>query len=260
MKKWAGQEISDASIAIHALSDIVYLYTMEEGEDHPEATEQTDALKAVIENLKNFIASEIIESDEDDVINRAAKFDENQMQKLCETLGLEKKGAAISAANLTKVQAIHDHSVGMGAKCNKEAAEPAGDLQKVEGERDEAIAKANALTTEMTGLQKTVADATKVIVDLKIEHAEGEAIGDVLTKMHGEIEKLKAMPMPAKGVTRIVTKADDTGDTKKDKVIEIDPDDPKSVEKAAQELIKISLGRPLGVAVNKPPDIPAAVK
>lgn len=260
LKKWAGQEISDASIAIHALSDIVYLYTMEEGEDHPEATDQIDALKAVIENLKNFIASEIIESDEDDVINRVAKFDEGQMSKLCETLGLEKKGAAISAANLTKVQAIHDHAVGMGAKCNKEAAEPAGDLQKVEGERDEAVAKVATLTTENATLKAAAGEAIGTITELKIPKEETDTIGTVIKKMHGEIEKLKAEPAPAKGVTRIVTKADDTGSTKKETAIEIDPDDPKSIEKAAQELIKVSHSRPLGVVANKPPEIPAAVK
>jgi hypothetical protein len=229
LKKWAGQEIYDVSTAVRSLVDIVYLFTMEEGEDHPEAAAQLDALKAVITNLKAFIASEITEAEPDDVIRRFSKLDEEKMQKVCETLGLEKKGAAISSKNLEKIQAVHDHSVDLGAKCSKEAAEGAGDLQKVAGERDEAITKADALTKETEELKKTNA-------------AQAE-----------EIAKFKAEPAPAKGVTKVVTvtKADDAAPVNQENAITIDPHDPKSVEAGALAMIKAAHGKPQNLTARK---------
>ena len=221
LKKWAGQEVSDAAIAIRCLDDLVYLYTMEEGEEGPEAAAQMDALKNVITNLKSFIASEISESDDGDVIRRFQKLDADKMQKVCDALELQKKGAKISAANLTKVQAVHDHSVDLGAKCSKDAAEPAGDLQKVEGERDSALQKVASLTTENEDLKKTSGEQEK------------------------KIKELEALPKPAKGVLRVVRKtSDNAGDQTDPDVITIDPNDPKSVEAAQLRLIKAAHANP----------------
>lgn len=242
LKKYAGQEVYDAGTAISCLSTLVYLYTMEATEDN---ADQTTALAAVIENLKNFIASEVQESDPDDVINRIEEWEDDKLQRLCDILtkklgvekvdlknaaDLAKRGAAISASNMLKIQAIHDHTADMGAKCNKEAAEGAGDLQKVAGERDEALVKLAALTTEAEKLKKAASERDE------------------------EIKKLKAEPLPAKGVTKTVTKTDDNiADPTKDqeKVIKIDPTNPQSVQDGALAMIKAAHTNPMRIDVRK---------
>jgi hypothetical protein len=239
LNKWAGQEVNDVMTATRCLDDIVYLFTMEEGEDHPEAAAQTASLAAVITNLKAFIASEIMESEPDDVIRRFQKLDDEKMQKVSDALELQKKSVAISAKNMTKVQAVHDHAVDLGAKCSKEAAEPAGDMQKVEGERDEALAKVESLATENEALKKTAEDQTT------------------------EIEKLKAEPAPAKGVLKTVTKADDKRE-EPETVIKVDPNDPRSVEAAQLAMVKAAHGNPMRFEMRKalvgPEDLKIAEK
>jgi Putative phage serine protease XkdF len=230
LNKWAGQEISDAMVAASCLSDIVYLFTMEETEDHPEAAAQVAALQAVITNLKAFIASEITETDPGDVIKRVAAWDEENLQKLCDALDLQKKGAMISKDNLTKIQAIHDNTIALGANCGKDAADPAGEMQKVAGERDEALEKINALTAEKDELQKAA-----------------EAFWQGLIDQDKRIKELEAEPAAAKGVlktaSRTFGKAEDTP-LEKEETIVIDPNDPKSVEAAHLAMVKAAHGKP----------------
>jgi hypothetical protein len=226
LKKWAGQEVNDAAIATRCLDDIIYLFTMEETEDHPEAGAQTDALKNVIMNLKAFIASEIMESEPDDVIRRYNKLDGEKMQKVCDALDLQKKGAAISKDNMTKVQAIHDHSVGMGAKCAASKADDTDELQKVSGERDEALEKINKMTAAMDEMTKAAESFWQGLVDQEVK-----------------IKTLEALPVPAKGVVRTFGKADDIPVKKEDAIV-IDRNDPKSVEAAQIAMVKVAHGKP----------------
>ncbi len=159
LKKYAGEEISDVSSATYALQSIAYLYVKEkeEGED-----EQVANLRSCIDNLKAFIASEIMEADEDDVMTLSEKVGKlikadmpepeiEPLVKAFDAVGYElrKKGASISASNLTKLQAMHDHCVDMGAKCNKAAKSDSGaDLVKVTAERDEALKKVSQISGE----------------------------------------------------------------------------------------------------------------
>ena len=153
LKKYAGEEISDVHTALTALETIFYVYEKETSE---EEKNQSAALKAVVDNLKRFIASEIME--EGEVIEMNEKIGE--LKKLLEGLAgdLEKK---LNKEGLAKVQAIHDHSVGMGAKCYKEAAEPIGDLQKLEAEKADALKKIGEMTAEIEALKTKVAELEK---------------------------------------------------------------------------------------------------
>jgi len=74
---------------------------------------------------------------------------------------LAKKTAPKSQANKDKLQAIHDHAASMGADCTAAKSANTGDLskvdlQKVESERDEALAKVATLETEKANLEKKV--------------------------------------------------------------------------------------------------------
>ena len=62
LKKYAGEQIFDASAALDALGAVFYLYSKEVSET-AENPDQVEALKSVIDNLKAFIASEIKEPD-----------------------------------------------------------------------------------------------------------------------------------------------------------------------------------------------------
>jgi HK97 family phage prohead protease len=216
LQKYAGEEISDAMSAAYALQSIVYLYTKEMGEAHPEAAAQATALKAAIENLKAFIASEIQESDPGDVIHLSAKPGDllkvayagdngEAMEESFERFTLEKVGASISASNKEKIQAIHDHASSLGASCGSaEKLDISGDLQKIAADRDEALQKLETLTTERDTLATEKAD--------------------LLEKM----TRLEAAPADGKGVVKtvVVTKADDAG-------AEISGETKEKVEKVA---------------------------
>lgn len=90
---------------------------------------------------------------------------------------LAKAGARHSAADMARLQGIHDHSVSMGASCGAEKVAPS-ELQK---RADEALQK-------LESLEKAVASLT------------GER--DALQK---KVAELEAIPLPPKGVARDVT-------------------------------------------------------
>lgn len=177
LKKYAGESISDVRRAANALDDIFYLFQKEraEAENNPE---QISALQTVIDGLKAFIVSEIQEPEPP----AGAMFEYSEP-----TRDLAKAGAAISAANLSKVQAIHDHAISMGATCGAEKSESNDDLQKIQGERDDLQKRFEDLTTEADTLKKML-DETKA-----------------------EFEKLKAEPVAPKALCHgaTITKADD---------------------------------------------------
>ncbi len=104
---------------------------------------------------------------------------------------LQKAGARHSAADQERIQAVHDHSVELGADCpGAEKAVGAGlkpapreNLGKILQARDEELAKVSA--------------------DLAKVSAENEALSL-------EVEKLKSEPAPAKGALKAVPKEADS--------------------------------------------------
>lgn len=115
LKKYIGQEVDDTQSAVNALMNLMYLYASESQESHPEASAQTEALKSAIEGIKAFIASEIMENDDTD----GAGMNEGHPIEMAAKAGdLQKAGARNSKSDSEKIQAVHDHAVGLGADCS----------------------------------------------------------------------------------------------------------------------------------------------
>lgn len=149
LAKFAGEEIMDAGIALQALDAIQYLLMRESSEQEAEPPEQLAALRAVIANLKTFIASEIQE-DHNEAVEMAAG-----------TGDLEKAGAKFSAATKKVLGEAH--------KCMKMAV---GHLNKLGYAGDDSM-KADAADD----LAKAQADTiTKLTADLDALKAELDAI------------------------------------------------------------------------------------
>jgi hypothetical protein len=217
LKKWAGEEISDASTAINCLNDLFYLYSKESAEgDKGQAAD----LKAVIDKLKNFIGSEIKETTLQEDMAMLDKW--NELKKMVEEL-TDDLVKSHSKETLSKIQGIHDHSSALGAKCNTGKADDAGDLQKIQTEKDEALKKIGTLE-----------------VDLK-------KVSDERDALKKEVEELKRKPEPAKGATKDVTTVTKQDDTKVDGVTKKeDPKDPlDAIKKAHSEPIAYRLSKPV---------------
>lgn len=150
LKKWAGEEISDAISAAECLQSIYYLYEKELGE---EEADQVVALKAAIENLKNFIASEIKETGEEGVMMMMEKIEE--IKKIAGEL-TDELIKAHSKETMTKIQSIHDHSADMGAKCNdgSKKVEEEGDLKKINDQMVKVLSDNEALKKRVEELEK----------------------------------------------------------------------------------------------------------
>jgi hypothetical protein len=123
---------------------------------------------------------------------------------------LEKAGARHSKADLDRLQAVHDHAVGMGASCSAAKMET-GDLAKV------------------STLEKTVATL------------EGEK--DALAK---RVQELEALPEPAKGVVSAVaiTKAGDSSDLEKTGATVELPNPETHPKEFSLAVMKLALAKP----------------
>lgn len=214
LKRYMGEEIYDVQAATSCLDTIMYLFSKETSETHPEAAGQIADLKTVIEKLKSFIASEIKEDNSpvSPVVAMAAGGEDD----------INRKGAAISKSNLERLQTMHDHCVDMGARCNRddsvEAGAAAPDLTRLE-----------SMEGDIKRLEGEKADLVKRLADLETEN-----------------QKLKDEPAPAKGVTRAVSKEQDNIDPEKQAAEEADLKriDGLPADEAALELIKRSYRNP----------------
>jgi len=216
LKRYMGEEVWDAKCALNALSDIMYLLEKEKQESHPEAAGQAADLAVVVEKLKKFIVSEIQEGDEEKAgatIEMAAGAADD----------VERKGAAISKNNLERIQAMHDHSAAMGARCSGGA-----DVKKAGGEGD-----------DITRLATLEADVTRMADD--ITRLEGEK-----ATLVAEVTRLAAMPSAPRGNLRSIGKSEDLMSDEKrladeadvKRIAELPP------EQQAVELVKRSQRKP----------------
>ena len=108
---------------------------------------------------------------------------------------LEKVGARHSAADLQRVQKMHDTSVELGAACGSGDGSNTGDAAK---HAHGPLAKAQG---EIATLAKSLADKT----------AETEALNKSLGDVLKRVEELEKMPGPFKGRVLAVGKEQDTG-------------------------------------------------
>jgi hypothetical protein len=160
IKKYAGEEISDALTAAYCLQSIYYLWQKEKGEGE---ADQADSLKSTIKALRDFIAAEILEENEPESKPKS----EVAMAQKAEDLA--KTGKKHSKETLEKVQALHDQSMDLGAKCFASCAKcgsrfgmpgdmkcekcgtssPSAATIKAEAERDDALRKIDTLNLEL---------------------------------------------------------------------------------------------------------------
>lgn len=188
--------------------------------------EQLDAhIKELTATLKDMVAEETAELTEDKDAAKAEK-----------TGDLAKAGARHSKADMEHVQAMHDHSVALGADCKgAEKVEGAGDLQKVEAVVSRAVAETlkKALAIEIDPIDP---EGLKKMIESK---------GEELKKILGENETLKKrvkeledMPAPPKGALKAVAKGQDiSGEPDKKTLEEVEKTAKPGVE-GARELIK----------------------
>lgn len=193
LKKYTGNEIYDVSRAIDALCIVSSIFSSEsfaakfEGENQPQ---QLADLKLIMEKLKSFIASEIMESEED----------ENTIMQMADKGELKKAGAKISGANkahLSKMmKSAKDHMDTM-SDCMKSLGAMEDDKESAEKSQ-----KAEADLLEKAELQKKSEDES---------NAKFQKLGDTINTLLKRIDSLEAQPAEAKGV-RLVTKDNHEGE------------------------------------------------
>lgn len=127
-----------------------------------------------------------------------------EMAAKCEELAkadtalLEKVGARNSAKDKQRIQAVHDHSTELGAKCDKDNVDDGGEV----GGMADKVTPAT--------LQKALADQAEKL-NGEATAAIGE-LGKLVETLRGEIDVLKAQPtdMPTPNF-RLVEKGDENG-------------------------------------------------
>lgn len=112
---------------------------------------------------------------------------------------LEKVGARHSAADLERVQKMHDTSVDLGANCGTAEPTPAGDTTGEAAKH--AHGPLGKALGEVQKLSQAVADKDGVIEGLN------KSLGEVL----GRVEELEKMPGPFKGRVLAIGKEQDGG-------------------------------------------------
>lgn len=155
---------------------------------------------------------------------KEAKADDREA--LAKSLGMtvSKAGARHSKADMDRLQAIHDHSTGMGASCDAGKGADKAALT-------DALAKVTTTEGELTKAKELRTELARVVVDIaKAIGLPGETETPEVTKrviaLRDELEKLKKQPAAAKGALFAVDKLNDvsainkaTGDDSEDKPI-----------------------------------------
>lgn len=116
-----------------------------------------------------------------------------------DTALMEKTGARNSKTDAATIQSMHDNAVKLGATCEA-ASEKAVALA---ADNDRLTKAFDAAVPRIEGLVATV---ERLSID---RAADRTAADERMAKMAGELEMLKAQPMPGKGQVFTLTKADD---------------------------------------------------
>lgn len=233
VKRYAGEEITDSSVALGALESIMMVlgwekYEAANGGEGEGAAEQIAFLKAAIANLKAFIASEIVEDNETVTVAASSVVSEVEMTA-GEDTDVERIGATLSKKNLERVQAMHDHAADMGAACRvEECARIATGGEKVlvigNAQAADVVRLVEVLTA--AGIAHEVqaedvnrlarpADSSDVFrvegFDMEIPGIEGAKA--VIGTMVNRLIELEGKPAPAKAAVLAVGKDQDIART-----------------------------------------------
>lgn len=173
VKKYAGEEINDAACAISALDAIFYLLTKELHEDETNA-EQVASLNAAIANLKQFIVSEIQET------NPPTKYVEQPLAMADGGGDIEKAGARFSKATRDQLSALHkmvkdadEHLTKMGyaKEDGDEDADKSHEVEDLKKSHTETLAKAEALAADLAKATEANAELAKRVKELEDQPA-----------------------------------------------------------------------------------------
>ena len=194
LSKYCGEEIYDAMAAMDALLTITYLFSNEAFEakfNGENESGQLSDLKIVIEKLKSFIASEIMEVSED-----MAMADSGDMAKA---------GKKISATNKKNLEMMH--------KSAKDHMDVMDKCMKAMGTDDEGGAAVGGITDNVDGrvnvdTTQKAAEADELQKKLE-DKASTEALQkmvDTVTAMQKRIDVLEAQPAAESKGVRLVLK------------------------------------------------------
>lgn len=184
-----------------------------------------DNLKDAVDNLSSILVSMVEEEAAELTADQEA---EGTMLTMMATLGrLQKAGARHSKADLDRLQAIHDHSMGMGAVCGSQKAAETVDLTKLTQSLTEQVNAA---------VEKQVKELTAGIESVLKENAD----------LKKRLEKIEAQPAPSPGRLRRVEKGQDIDiEHADDKAVDpVLKSDGKTVDNVATEIKKIHLRGP----------------
>lgn len=243
---YVSDEIDDCMNAIYALQQIKGLLSKEEGETDPEDSEdgkQIEALELAMQAIKDFIASEI---QEDNSVEKVAVVD------------VERVGAAISADNKTKAQAIHDHAVGLGAicecsRCN--SVDTPQDNGHPSNKETNDVTNADVVevipeVSDVTRAAKTLFEEEITDVDALVERVAAEFA--TLNEKIKVLEAIPAAPSVSDIVTRVITKDGEVVGEKNDvKRIEDSEDYKKSTPQAQALMLAKEARRNQGPQQNR---------
>jgi hypothetical protein len=210
LKKYAGEEIRDAGMALQCLDALFYLYTKEASEPG-EPADQVEALGVAVAALRAFIASEIQEDNTNP--DKTGTEEAAAVSMAAGTDGLEKGGARFSKQTVEAIGEIHK----MIQKCDKAMTDlgyERKDEDEADGkEDDEKKAEQAAALAKAAKLEEDITKVTQERDDLMGKVAELE--GD-LTKARTDLASatLKLSEKPLKAVP--VEKSEDTKIQKKE--------------------------------------------
>jgi hypothetical protein len=135
------------------------------------------------------------------------------LKKLADSLNtLAKAGARNSQKDLEMIQQIHDHASSLGADCGAEKLHNGGNLAKALGEVEKLNNDLSARRAFCENVTKALGlkegdDVVAAITKLKID---SEALAAGVEALIKERDKLKLLPVPAKGAVKVV-KSEDVG-------------------------------------------------
>jgi hypothetical protein len=229
VKRYAGEEITDSSVALGALESIMMVLGWEKfeaanGGEGEGAAEQIGFLKAAVANLKAFIASEIVEDNETVTVAASSVVTEIELTAGDDT-DVERIGATLSKKNVERVQAMHDHAADMGACCRTaDAARIATGGDKIliigDDQAEDVIRIFSLLTDAGITCEVQAEDIVRLDtrlsaedvfrvdgLDMEIPGIEGAKV--VIGTIVNRLKELEAQPEPAKGVVLAVGKDQD---------------------------------------------------
>ena len=218
-QKLLKNESWDAQTALSALQSIEWLLANESSEAGNEAGQVSD-LKAVVERLKSFIASEIMENTTEDesMVEKAAKT-KAEMETEAEAQGNKAGG---SEEQTKHVESIHKSAANIMHKCMKAMGEiEGGDAEKVAKAMADVHDHLAVIHSKAVGITKSCMKlGSKFQDDGTEEQEEGDtpapvkksevvenepmakAVGEmteIIKTMQARIDQLEKQPAPRKG-------------------------------------------------------------